>query len=343
MIRPRGRYIIFFAALFIILFIPVSKHAWESLHEFGIIPRSVHPREITVVTMYLNIGGFLKGGGSNYFTPATYLKWMTTWGWLTNRVVAFFDSEEDLETFRQIRSLQPKDRTVLIKLQRSEIPAFKHLDKIRTIYRNASYPKHTPNTVYAEYSCAMNAKYDALQMAIQRGLVYTDHLAWLDIGLFRNLLQTDLRPKEDRFSLEVPENFNSSTVGMSQVASWQDMSKLSPWDYIKDNQVWVSGAFALATKETMWTFSESYKLTLKQLLDEGLSSTDQQVIGAMYSPRFIKRQQVQIVAYSCKDGQFGLYSTDIVYFCLGYICKDAAEKRLNASRTERTNNLKQRY
>ncbi|BFZ21473.1 hypothetical protein BsWGS_24512 [Bradybaena similaris] len=180
-------------------------------------------------------------------------------------------------------------------------------------------------------------------MAIQRGLVYTDHMAWMDIGLFRNLLQANLRPKEDRFSLEVPENFNSSYIGMSQVSSWQHVSKLSPWDYIRDNQVWVAGGVLLATKENMWKFSESYKLTVNELVDEGMSSTDQQVIGAMYSPRFIKRQQVQIVTYTCQDGQFGLYSSDVVYFCLGYICKDAAEKRLNASRTEQMNNLKQRH
>ncbi|CAG5121508.1 unnamed protein product [Candidula unifasciata] len=305
------------------------------MYYIGLIRRAANPQEITIVTMYINIGGFLKGGGSNYFTPTTYKRWMTTWGWLTNRVIAFFDNDEDLETFRKIRSLQPNDRTVLVKLQRNEIPAFRDLGKISTIFKNASYPKHSPNTVYAEYSCAMNAKYDVLQMAVQRGLVYTEYIAWLDIGLFRNLLEPKLRPKDDRFSLEVPENFNSSTVGMSAVASRNEVSKLSPWEYIRDNRVWVSGAFALATKETMLKFSESYKMILDELLHEGLASTDQQVIGAMYSPGFIKRQRVDIVGYSCHDGQFGLYSSDVIYFCLGYICKDAAEKRLNASRTER--------
>ncbi|CAG5121506.1 unnamed protein product, partial [Candidula unifasciata] len=295
----------------------------------GNVRAPTNPLEITIVTMYINIGGFLKWGNNNYFSPATYKKWMTTWGWLTNRVIAFFDNVEDLETFRQIRSVHPADRTVLIKLKRQEIPAFNQLERIRTIYQNSSYPKHTPNTVFAEYSCAMNAKYDVLQMAVQRGLVHTEYMAWLDIGLFRNLLESKLRPKNDRFALEVPKNFNSSTVGMSAVASRRDVSNLSPWEYIRENWIWVSGAFVLATREVMMKFAQSYTLMANELIDKGMSSTDQQVIGAMYSPEYIKRQQVDIVAQECYEGQFGLYGLDVIYFCLGHVCKEAAEKREN--------------
>ncbi|CAG5121511.1 unnamed protein product, partial [Candidula unifasciata] len=282
---------------------------------------------ITIVTMYLNIGGFQKH--TTQFTPQTYKRWMTTWSWLTNRVIAFFDNDEDLETFRQIRSLLSADRTVLIKLQRKEIPAFNKVEKIRTIYKNSSYPKHWPNTVVAEYSCAMNAKYDVLQMAVQRGLVHTEHMAWLDIGLFRNLLEPKRRPKDDRFSLDVPDNFNASTVGMSMVTPMTELLNLSAWNYIRDNRVWVSGAFVLATKEVMMKFARSYIMMANELLDKRMSSTDQQVIGAMYSPEYIDRQQVDIVDYRCNNGQFGLYRFDIIYFCLGYVCKDAAEKQLN--------------
>ncbi|CAG5121509.1 unnamed protein product, partial [Candidula unifasciata] len=206
------------------------------------------PQEITIVTMYINIGGFMKGETAS-FTPTTYKKWMSTWGWLSNRVIAFFDNDEDLETFRQIRSVLPANRTVLIKLQRSEIPAFKNLDKIRIIYNHPLYPKYPPNTVVAEYSCAMNAKFDVLQMAIEKGLVHTKHIAWLDVGYFRNLLKPKFRPKDDSFSLEVPENFNSSTVGLSMVTPWTELSKLTAWDYIRNNIVWVTGGFVLATKE----------------------------------------------------------------------------------------------
>ncbi|CAG5126319.1 unnamed protein product, partial [Candidula unifasciata] len=231
----------------------------------------------------------------------------------------------------QIRSVLPADRTVFIKLQRKEIPAFNNVEKIRTIYKNSSYPKHSPNTVVAEYSCAMNAKYDVLQMAVQRGLVHTEYMAWLDIGLFRNLLEPKLRPKNGWFSLNVPDNFNASAVGMSMVTPMTELSNLSAWDYIRDNQVWVSGAFVLATKEVMMKFARSYNLMANELIDRRMSSTDQQVIGAMYSPEYIDSQQVKIVDYRCNNGQFGLYGSDIIYFCLGYVCKDAAEKQLNSN------------
>ncbi|CAG5133365.1 unnamed protein product, partial [Candidula unifasciata] len=231
----------------------------------------------------------------------------------------------------QIRSVLPANRTVLIKLQRSEIPAFKNIDKIRIIYNHPLYPKYPPNTVVAEYSCAMNAKFDVLQMAIEKGLVHTEHIAWLDIGYFRNLLEPKFRPKDESFSLEVPANFNSSTVGMTIVTPWTELSKLTAWDYIRDNRVWVTGGFVLATKEVMMRFAQSYTLMVNELIDMGMSSTDQQVIGAMYSPEHIDQQQVDMAEYSCHDKQLGLY--DILFFCLGYICKDTAEKRLQKQHT----------
>ncbi|CAG5121510.1 unnamed protein product [Candidula unifasciata] len=97
--------------------------------------------------------------------------------------------------------------------------------------------------------------------------------------------------------------------------------------------VWVSGAFVLATKEVMMRFAQSYTLMVNELIDMGMSSTDQQGIGAMYSPEYIDQQQVDMAEYSCHDGQFGLYGPDVTFFCLGYICKDTAEKRLKKQHT----------
>jgi hypothetical protein len=279
------------------------------------------PHEITVVTLYLNLGRFKKGTSGLHYTPDMYKSWMKTWGWLTNRVVGFFESDEDLRLFRQIRSGQPENMTVLLKVNRPDLPSFKNIDTIRRIFASPSYPKHPPNTVMAEYPCVMNAKYDALNMAITKGFVHTGYVAWLDIGLFRDLLDEN-HPPSYRFTLAVPENFNDSTVSMSEVGARHTLDKLSPWELIRDNVVWLGGAFFLGTKQSVLTFSESYAAMASELLKQNMSSTDQQVIGAMYSPAYIHQQKVGMRPYTCEKLPNYRRSN---YFCLAYISKYAAE------------------
>ncbi|CAL1534253.1 unnamed protein product [Lymnaea stagnalis] len=281
--------------------------------------------DVTVVTLYLPLGRFQKGGASNFYTNDRYKNWMQTWAWLTNKVVAFFDDDDYMEHFRKLRSAQPADRTVLIKVERSQFNAFKDYDKIRDIYRRPDYPKHHPNTVNANYSCTMNAKYDALQMAMDLGHVSTEFMAWLDIGTLRNMLQ--LRPKNNTFTLEVPQGFNDSRIGFTEVSPQSSMSNTSPWDYIQHNRVWVAGSFLLGSKKVVQKFIRSYKKTVQALLASNMSSTDQQVIGAMYSPQFRKDQEVDIATYTCPDGAYGLHGSDLSYFCLAYVAKEAAELR----------------
>ncbi|CAG5121507.1 unnamed protein product, partial [Candidula unifasciata] len=280
-----------------------------------------NPREITIVTLYVNIGAFPKGK-NKIFTAETYKTWMGSWAMLTNRVIGFFDDDQIMEYFRKIRSLQPKDRTFLTKVNRSELSSFKHLERVRQLFSDPSYPKHNPNTVIPEYACAMSAKYDALDKAMATGLIQSKYVAWMDIGLFRKLGSAGYI-----FTLEVPPNVNSSCVSMTEVSQKDQMSKVTPRDYIWSNRVWVAGGFVLATTEVMEKFSKSYKNMVQILLDQNLTSTDQQIIGAMYSPDYIHQQPVNINAYRCKDGQFGLHGADRDYFCLPYICKETGENR----------------
>ncbi|XP_059156886.1 uncharacterized protein LOC131941584 [Physella acuta] len=284
---------------------------------------------ITIVTLFINLGSLKKGGGSNYNTPDKYKKWMITWGWLTNHVVAFIEDDETIEYFKQIRSQQPAHRTVIVKVNRSQLDAFKNLERIKQIYSNSSYPKHSPNTINANYSCAMSAKYDVMTMALDMGLVKTKYLAWMDIGLFRNLLEEKMKPKNNSFTMEVPADFNSSRVGVTQVVPRQAMERHSPWEFIRHNHVWVAGGHVMGTHEVIRTFITSYKYVSQELIKAGMSSTDQQVIGAMYSPQFRHLQKVDVQTYSCVNGQFGLHNSDALYFCLSYICKEAGERAKN--------------
>ncbi|KAK0041294.1 Protein HtrL, partial [Biomphalaria pfeifferi] len=227
----------------------------------------------------------------------------------------------------QIRSHLPSEITVLIRVNRSELSSFKDYDRVNQIYLKPDYPKHHPNTVNANYSVTMNAKYEVLQMAMDLGHVNTKYIAWLDIGCLRNMLEEKRRPKNNTFTLEVPLDLEDGKVAFTEVGDRDALKNLSPWEYIQQNQVWVAGSYFIAKKSVMLKFIKSYQKAVQVLLKDNMASTDQQVIGSMYSPQMIKEQEVEIQTYRCSNGQFGLYSSDIQYFCLPYVCKEAAELR----------------
>ncbi|XP_055871297.1 uncharacterized protein LOC106073776 [Biomphalaria glabrata] len=285
------------------------------------------PYEVTIITLYVPLGKFQKGGGGNFYTNDKYRGWMQTFGWLSNKLVAFLTDDDTYNYFKQIRSHLPPERTVLIRVNRSELSSFKDYDRVNQIYSKPDYPKHHPNTVNANYSLTMNAKYEVLQMAMDLGHVNTTYIAWLDIGCLRNMLEEKIRPKNNIFTLEVPLDFEDGKVAFTEVGGRDGLRNLSPWEYIQQNQVWVAGSYFIAKKTVMLKFIRSYQKAVQVLLKDNMASTDQQVIGSMYSPQMIKDQEVEIKTYRCSNGQYGLYSSDIQYFCLAYVCKEAAELR----------------
>ena len=91
----------------------------------------------------------------------------------------------NIHTSRNIRKSQPADKTILIRVNRTDLSSFDDLEDVRKLFADPEYPKFEPQTVNPEWSCAVNAKYDILQMVLDQGHVKTDTLAWLDIGLFK--------------------------------------------------------------------------------------------------------------------------------------------------------------
>ncbi|BFZ02972.1 hypothetical protein BsWGS_06011 [Bradybaena similaris] len=281
------------------------------------------PDEMTIVTMFLDLGYFKKGEQLfAYHSPYKYKRWMRTFGRMVNHVVAYIENDNDIEYFKEIRSCLPPSYTTIIKVHRHELSSFRHLETIRHIYARPSYPKHYPNTVYAEYSCTMHAKYDVLENACNANYFETPYFAWVDVGLFRNLDGTDY----PLFKLIPPEKFHPERIGFSQ--AWPHDPAHSPEDSMHNKMVWVSGSMVLATKEDMLNFTRDYKIAVKELLDQGLSNTDQEVIYAMYSAKMRKPHYMKIKPYICHQGQLGLRGADSRYFCLGYVCKKAWEKRV---------------
>ncbi|BFZ01368.1 hypothetical protein BsWGS_04406 [Bradybaena similaris] len=275
---------------------------------------------ITIVTMYLNLGTHSKTSfflfSRQRYATHQYKLWLLSWGKLQNKVVAFFDDDEFIKLFRNIRSHLPESYTIIVKIDKNQLSAFHQKDRIEDILVNPSFTTSYP----AEYTCTMNAKYDILDMALKQGLIKSKYMAWMDIGLWRKMQEDD-----PPYTLKIPPDFNSSKIGFSEVTPRRWLSDLSPREIYEQNIVWVAGGFVLGTKEVVAEFIISYQKTSKILLDQGLADTDQQVITSMYSPDMAGNQKVEIMTYACPRGSFGLFGYSYLYFCLPYICRASAE------------------
>jgi hypothetical protein len=77
--------------------------------------------EVTVVTGYFNIGSFVKFAEWDVFTPQRYHRWMAVFAKITSPVIAFFDTDEDLEVFSRLRRHLPSNLTVIHKVDRRKV------------------------------------------------------------------------------------------------------------------------------------------------------------------------------------------------------------------------------
>lgn len=279
---------------------------------------------ITIVTMYLNIGSLHKTSflffAHTHYTTDTYKQWLVSWGKLSNKVIAFFDDDKFITQFRLLRKHLPESHTKIIKVDRDMLKAFEKMDRIGEIIKDPAYKTTYPPT----YTCVMNAKYDALEMALALPDMQSEYIAWMDIGLFRRLEST-VPP----FTLKVPPGFNDSTIGVSEVSPRSELDGLSPLEIYQKNKVWVAGGYILAKRELLPKFIAQYRAATDTLLDMNLADTDQQVLGSMYSPQLVKQQSVFLSPFACPRGAFGLFGHGYLYFCLPYMCKATAECHVN--------------
>ncbi|PVD36552.1 hypothetical protein C0Q70_03537 [Pomacea canaliculata] len=161
-------------------------------------------------------------------------------------------------------------------LDSSTLWPFQYKDVIARLYARKDYPKHAPNTVVPEYSCSMHAKYACLHdaMVLQHGLVTTHFVAWVDIGYYRDLTNSNIS-----YCIVPPKDFNETKVLYNQV--YMPNFNLSPRDIFYHNHVWVGGGMFIATREVMLRLCDEYKRAATfLLLERNLSSTDQQTLYA---------------------------------------------------------------
>ena len=279
------------------------------------IPSDQHLNdELTVVTAYFNIGKFPKASPNAFFTPQLYQHWMTPLSRIDNPMVAFFDNDDDINYFKKLRNdIGALNKTQIVKVDRSTLWSFGTLwTKIAYIYANNNYPKHYPNTVVADYSCAMHAKYDAMQMAMERNNFKTKYFAWVDVGYFR-----DLGSNPKAFPLYLPPQFDTGAVAYGEV--YDRLASMTARQIFLQNHVWLCGGFFIGAKHVLETWVREYKFYVEYFLSKGLMNTDQQVI---YSTLNCHLPVTKFQKYR-GDGHINLW------FNLGFECKSEGEKRRN--------------
>ena len=262
--------------------------------------------DVTVVTAYLNIGSFQKGENGMNFTKRLYHHWMKIFGSIQNPVIAFMEDDADIEYFREIRQHMPDNRTIIIKVDRNDLWAFSLVEPLKDLFQRVDYPKYHPNTVIAEYSCVMHAKYEFMLNSTIQNPFKTKYFSWVDIGIFRKL--TDSK-EFDPFSLSLPPNFQANQVAYGQ-ANFRNALQ-NAYTIFKRNMTWVCGCFFIARIDVMEKWVRVYMESVGYYLGIGLANTDQQVIYAMVNEH---RSSVDVQVYK-GSGEYDYW------FYLGYLCR----------------------
>ena len=271
--------------------------------------------EITVVTAYFDLGKFSKGGGNHYYTPKLYRDWMKVFGRMKNVLVAYLEKDDDVRYFKALRSHFPRNLTVIHHISREQLWSFSLKPKIKQIYESKNYPKHHPNTVIPEYSCAMHAKYEVLRRTILENPGKTKYIAWIDIGLYRAYLK-----ETSDFQLRLPKDFNNSFVSFSEV--YKRDIKRDPKGIILGNHVWVGGATVLGRIDTMLLFSAMYMHFVEYFIEHSLMNTDQQIIYAAANVSSQFRNMIKVYRRQPGDKKAS------VWFYLGILCKWMGEVQM---------------
>ncbi len=259
--------------------------------------------DMTVVTGYVNIGNFQNEDEGRTHTPELYRKWLKPFALIDNPVIAYFTDDQDVSTFKQIREGKS---TYIVKVTKEGLWAFTLLDDIAKIYRQHSYPKHTPYTTMPEYTSAMHVKYEFMARALKENPFKTNYFCWMDVGLFRNVTKQPSRS----LLLDLPTLFDDKRVAYSQIRAREDF----PVEQIfHETKVWVCGCIFMAKGTIMKKWIFEYMRYVDKFLTEGIINTDQQVLYGMYMSR--DERLVDIQAYHW-HGQYHQW------FENGYMCED---------------------
>ena len=190
-------------------------------------------------------------------------------------------------------------------MTRNQTWAFSLLPKIKRVLREKNYPKILPNTAVPEYQCIQHIKYEHVQNVAKTNPFKTKYFAWIDIGLFRDIVDT----KHEKFKLFLPPDMDLSRVAYGEVTPAQNKTNE---EIFRGNLFWVCGCFFIGARPTVLRWTEEYKRYTEKFLNEGLANSDQRVIFAMQKN---EQPSMKIQVYKARNKANP-------WFDLAYQCRD---------------------
>jgi len=254
-------------------------------------PMSSKIEPITVVTAYWNIGAIYNGIPFQSKDPKRYMRYMESYAYIENPVVAYFDDPVMEELFQVIRNRSGLPTKTVLFRNRTKLWAFNLEPRIKEIYSHPDYPKVIPN-FHSSYDCATHAKFVAVPHAIQANYFNTEYFAWCDMGYFRDM-PAGLK-SHYHFRITLPPKFDMEKVAFTEISAPDD--KLSLKDIFFKLRFWVASGLFIGRAELLSRLAEDYQYSTEKFLRMNLSETDQQILYGMYS-RFnldIPRTEIQV-------------------------------------------------
>jgi len=269
---------------------------------------------MTLVTAYFDLGRLRKGGGPD---KQVYMNWASAYRFVTNPMIVYTDSDDFYKFMTKVRNDFQK-KTKIFKIERPSLWAFQLIDKIKAVFSQPGYPKHSPNTIMP----AQHAKYALVSNAIRDKHFENDFYAWIDIGYFRNNVNY-----YNFFQLLAPPDIDKNKIAVNQV--WGYTKGLPPSTIFRQNKVWVGGGMFIGTANLILQFEQLYKRAIHDFLDKKIMNTDQQVLYSLYSQegRQALKPDIELQIYVPEK-----YLGDR-WFYLGYYCVNILPKDLCPPKT----------
>ncbi|VDI79456.1 Hypothetical predicted protein [Mytilus galloprovincialis] len=245
---------------------------------------------------------------------------MSVYKYLKNPLIIYTDSKMFAEFFTELRN-NSAFTTQIIMFSRDELWSFLIKPQIAKLYSKPGYPKHYPNTYLPEYTCMTHSKLTLVAKAIDSKLLASDYYSWIDLGYFR-----DVSSRKKYFYLEVPNDFDNSTVGVNQVYD-VPLKNVSARSIILGNKNWIGGGLFLGKPDVLKQFESQYKTRVMYYLSQELMNVEQHILYSMYTAEERKKNPITVEVQPYLPGKQKVISRD-PWFYLGFLMYN---ENINAS------------
>jgi hypothetical protein len=134
----------------------------------------------------------------------------------------------------------------------------------------------------------------------------------LDVGYFRDIIH-----RERKFWLEVPDDFNQSCIGVTEVYH-SDLESINASTIILENLDWIGGGLFLGNPDVILKFHDQYKKAVMRYLSQGIMNVEQHILYAMYTKAEREKYPIDVEVQVYIPGQKPVENGN-PWFYLGYL------------------------